>query len=68
MATATGLQKVECLNSNTGNGLNIDKVTCDLFLKTIYHTLKNEGAITYMQIVDSVHDFSNNKKQSLMGR
>ncbi|TMI77818.1 MAG: hypothetical protein E6H10_18270 [Bacteroidetes bacterium] len=49
------LEKVECLNPNTGRKMNVDAATYDLFNKAIYHTLKKEKqAISYTNIVKGV--------------
>lgn len=54
MATKA-VNKVECLNPNTGGKMKIDADTYDLFSKAIYHTLKqSKRPVTYTEIVDGV--------------
>ena len=53
---ATKKQKAECLNPDTAGRKNIDKDTYDLFSKAIYHVLKNEGAVTFTQLVKGIED------------
>ena len=55
MATKS-LQKVECLNPNTGSSMNIDKEIYDLISKAIYHTLKKEKAVTFTGLVEGIED------------
>lgn len=56
MTTKTALQKVECLNPNTGGTMNIDKKTYDLFSKAIYHSLKKSQPLTYSEIVEGIRE------------
>ena len=56
MATATGAQKVECINPGTGGRMNIDKTTYDLFSKAIYSTLKKGGPLTFTALVEAIED------------
>lgn len=67
MATTAKLQKVECLNPNTGGRMSIDKATYDLFSKAIYHTLKKEGAITFTQLTEGVQDCFKQQKTKFDG-
>ena len=67
MATLNGSSKVECLNPNTGRKMNIDKSTYDLFSKAIYHTLKEEGALTYTEMVEGVKDCFKQQKTKFDG-
>lgn len=48
--------KVACLNPNTGNYMNIDADTYELFSKAIYHTLMGSKSLTYTQMVEGVQD------------
>jgi hypothetical protein len=56
MPAKTVLQKIECINPNTGGRMNIDKTTYDLFLKAILQTLKKAQPLTYSQIVEGIYD------------
>lgn len=67
MATLNKLQKVECLNPNTGKKMNIEKGTYDLFSKAIYHSLKKEGPITFTQLVEGVNDCFKQQKTKFDG-
>jgi hypothetical protein len=67
MATKTALQKVECLNPNTGGKMNIDKKTYDLFSKAIYHTLKQSQPLTYTEIVEGIQDCFRQQKTRFDG-
>ena len=67
MATSTKLQKVECLNPNTGRTMNIDKTVYNLFSKAIYHTLKKGKALTYTEIVEGIKDCFNQQKTNFKG-
>lgn len=49
-------EKIECLNPNTGRHMNIDKKTCDLFSKAIYHVLKKNQPLAYSQILEGIYD------------
>jgi len=57
------IEKIECLNPNTGRKMNIDAEIYDLFSKAIYHTLKeNKKGITYTDIVNGIKKcFKENK-------
>ena len=55
MATKS-LQKVECLNPNTGGSMKIDRDIYDLISKAIYHTLKKEKAVTFTELVEGIED------------
>lgn len=67
MATLTDSSKVECLNPNTGRRMNIDKNTYELFSKAIYHTLKENGAMTFTDMVNSVYDCFKKQKTKFAG-
>lgn len=67
MATKTSLQKVECLNPNTGSSMNIDKKTYGLFSKAIYHTLKKSQPLTYSGIVEGIYDCFKQQKTKFSG-
>lgn len=54
MPTVSKPQKVECINPNTGRKMNVDKGIYDTISKAIYHTLKNEGAITFTYLQEGV--------------
>jgi hypothetical protein len=56
MVTKATLQKIECLNPNTGRKMKIDKSIYDLFSKAIYHALKKNQPLTYTQIVEGIED------------
>ncbi len=64
---AKTLSKVECLNPNTGNSIQIDKDIYDLFSKAIYHTLKKGKVLTYTQIVEGVHNCFKQQKINFDG-
>jgi hypothetical protein len=55
MATRS-LEKVECLNPNTGGSMKIDKQIYDLISKAIYHTLKAKKAVTFSEMVEGIED------------
>ncbi len=67
MATKTSLQKVECLNPNTGGSMHIDKNVYDLFSKAIYHTLKKSQPLTYSQMVEGIYDCFRQQKTKFEG-
>jgi hypothetical protein len=67
MATKTTIEKVECLNPNTGGRMNIDKKTYDLFSKTISHLLKKNQPLTYSQIVEGIENCFKQQKTKFDG-
>ena len=67
MPKSTSLQKVECLNPNTGGTMNIDKNIYDLISKAIYHTLKSGKSLTYSEIVEGIHDHFKKQKIKFEG-
>lgn len=49
------IEKIACLNPNTGRKMNIDAKVYELFSKAIFHTLKKEKrGITYTEIVEGI--------------
>ena len=60
--STSALQKVECLNPNTGGRMNISREVYDLFSKAIYHTLKGGHQLTYTQLVEGIYDCLQKKK------
>jgi hypothetical protein len=68
MPTATKPSaKAECINPNTGNRMNIDAATYELFSKAIYHTLKEGKQLTYTQMVDGINDCFKQQKTKFNG-
>lgn len=62
------MDKIECLNLNTGRRMKIDNVTYDLFCRAIYHTLKKtRHSITYTQIVDGIKEYFKDQKTVFKG-
>jgi hypothetical protein len=67
MATLTKLQKVSCLNPNTGGSINIEKSTYELFSKAVFQTLKMEGSITFTQLVEGIKACLQKQKTTFSG-
>jgi hypothetical protein len=49
-ATLADSSKVECLNSNKGRRMNIEKASMIYFSTVIYHNLKGKGAVEWYVI------------------
>jgi hypothetical protein len=62
MATKS-VERIECLNPNTGGKMHIDASIYELFSKAIYHVLKeNKQGVTYTEIVAGIKKcFKENK-------
>ena len=63
----TDINKVECLNPNTGHRMKIDKNVYDLFSKAIYHTLQGKKELTYSQMVDGINECFKEQKTKFDG-
>lgn len=62
------VEKIECLNPNTGRKMNIDSATYDLFSKAIYHTLnKEKQGITYTELVKGIKKCFKEQKTAFKG-
>jgi hypothetical protein len=65
---AKSLEKIACVNPNTGGKMNIDAKTYELFSKAMYHVLKeNRQGITYTELVNGIKKYFKENKSGFRG-
>ena len=51
------MERIECVNPNTGGKMNIDKEVYDLIVKAIKDSLKGNKVLTYTQLVEGINKY-----------